>query len=178
MSDKNLTVRDLLNGRDGNFNPLDIDTSEIKELSEAMPKDGNIDINNAEVLATKYLRGADICSELLAIATSYVSKADTEKKKAYSYAALIKASTQNIKTDKSRSWFAEMDEDYIGACNKYSEALAFAKWISSKYDSFNKMHYLCKHILKRAYPHEQASSWNGTLDEESHQPKPKTDESW
>ena len=161
-----LTVRELLSGGTSGFDPLNLDTTEIRGLSESMPKDGNIDINNAEVLATKFLRGADICAELLAVATAYVAKMDALKKKAYSYAALIKASTNNIKTDKSRAWFAEMDDDYLAACNKYAEALAFAKWVSSKYDSFNKMHYMCKHILKRAYPHEQASSWNGIVEDE------------
>lgn len=165
---KQLTVREVLNVGENSteFDPMDLDTSEIKVLSDAMPKDGNIDINNAEILATKYLRGADICAELLAIATAHVAKMDTAKKKAYSYAALVKASANQIKTDKSRAWFAEMDDDYINASNKYAEAIAFAKWVSSKYDSFNKMHYLCKHILKRAYVHEQASSWNGIIEEE------------
>ena len=45
------------------FDPLKLDTSELKELSQAIPKDGNIDTNNAEVLATKFLRGADLCGE-------------------------------------------------------------------------------------------------------------------
>ena len=139
-----LTVRDVLykGEKTSEFDPMNLDTSEIKTLSDAMPKDGNIDINNAEVLATKYLRGADICAELLAIATAHVAKMDAAKKKAYSYAALVKASANQIKTDKSRAWFAEMDDDYINANNKYAEAIAFAKWVSSKYDSFNKMHYL------------------------------------
>jgi len=171
MTKQLVTVRDVLNGGNSNeFDPMNLDTAEIRTLSDAMPKDGNIDINMAEILATKYLRGADICSELLAIATAHVSKMDTLKKKAYSYAALVKAAANNIKTDKSRAWFAEMDDDYINASNKYSEAMAFAKWVSSKYDSFNKMHYLCKHILKRAYPHEQASSWNGIIEEGNKEP--------
>src|SRR5574342_517615 len=119
---KALTVKDLLGKDVHEFDPMKIDTSEIRELSEAMPKDGNIDLNNAEVLATKYLRGADLCSELLAIATAYVAKTDTLKKKAYSYAAMVKASENNAKTDKSRAWFAEMDDDYIAASNKHAEA--------------------------------------------------------
>ena len=160
MSNNALTVKDLLGQSAESFDPLKIDTSEIKELSNAMPKDGNIDLNNAEVMATKYLRGADMCSELLAIATAYLSKTDTMKKKAYSYAAMVKASESNIKTDKSRAWFAECDSDYINASNKYAEALAFVKWIDGKYDSFNKMHYMCKKILDRGYSHERMSSFN------------------
>ena len=161
MSNNALTVKDLLGQSAESFDPLKIDTSEIKELSNAMPKDGNIDLNNAEVMATKYLRGADMCSELLAIATAYLSKTDTMKKKAYSYAAMVKASESNIKTDKSRAWFADMDKDYIEACNKHAEAMAFCKWLDGKMDSFSKMHYHCKKMLDRGYDHERMSSFSG-----------------
>jgi len=161
---KSLTVRELLNGKDQKFDPMDIDLSEIKALSEALPKDGNIDLNNAEVLATKYLRGADLCAEMLAIATAYAQKADTLKKKAYSEAALNKSVKAGVKTDKSRAWFAEMDDDFIEASNKYSEAVAFVRWINNKYDSFNKMHYMCKKILDRGYTHERMAGFNGTVE--------------
>ena len=164
MSEPTLTIGEILSKNVEVFDPMNLDTSEIKELSNAMPKDGNIDLNNAEVMATKYLRGADMCSELLAIATAYVNKTDTLKKKAYSYAALVKASANGIKTDKSRAWFAEQDQDYLDACNKSTEALFFFKWVSGKLDSFSKMHYLCKRILDRGYAHEKASSWNGTIE--------------
>ena len=164
MNEQSLTVGDILSKNADSFDPMTLDTSEIKELSDAMPKDGNIDLNNAEVLATKYLRGADLCSELLAVATAHAAKTDALKKKAYSYAAMVKANANNIKTDKSRAWFAEMDQDYIDACNKYAEAIAFVKWVDGKMDSFSKMHYLCKRMLERGYNHERASSWNGTME--------------
>ena len=56
MGSESLTVRELLNGKPlgQKFDPMDIDLGEIKILSNAIPKDGNIDVNNAEVLATKY----------------------------------------------------------------------------------------------------------------------------
>jgi len=162
---KLLTVRELLNGNGQQISPMDIDTSEIKELSNSIPKDGNIDLNQAEILATKFLRGADICSELLAIGTNYASKLDTLKKRAYSEAALTKATASGIKTDKSRAWFADADNDYCNACNRYSEALAFVKWVDSKHESFIRAHYLCKKMLERGYSHEKAESWTGTLEE-------------
>lgn len=67
---KVMTVHDLFNGSGDPFDPLNADISEIKNLSNLLPRDGNIDTNNAEVMATKYLRGADLCSEFLAIATA------------------------------------------------------------------------------------------------------------
>jgi len=161
MTNKPVTVGTII-GSENDFDPMALDTTEIRELSNAMPKDGNIDINNAEVLATKYLRGADLCGELMAIATAYVSRTKDAKQKAYNQAFLIKsAMNKNIKTDKMRVAFAELDEDYLKACEDYNKSIAFSKWVESKYSSFNKMHYLCKKILERAYSHEKAAGWNG-----------------
>lgn len=162
MGEKQLTVGDMFNS---GFDPMTIDTSEIRKLSNAIPQDGNIDTNNAEVLATQYLRGADLCAEMLAIATAYAQKTDALKKSAYSHAALVKSKNSGIKTDKSRAWFADSDPDYIEACNKHAEATAFVKWINSKYDSFIRAHYMCKKILDRAYPHENTGGFNTTTPE-------------
>lgn len=163
MENKSLTVRDLFGTDSESFSPMDIDLSEIKLLSNAMPRDGNIDVNNAEVLATKYLRGADICGELIAIATAFVGKTKSTKEIAFNRAFVKFKDDSKVKSDKMRAALAEIDDDYINATNRYNEAIAFAKWISSKYDSFNKMHYMCKKILDRAYPHERSSSWNGSI---------------
>jgi len=151
------------------FDPLTINTSDIQELSNAMPKDGNIDVNNAEVLATKYLRGSDLCGELIAMATAHVAKTDKEKKKAYNVAFLIKSQeNKNLKTDKMRVAFAELDDDYLEACDEYNKAIAFKTWVDSKYSSFIKAHYMCKTIMKRGYDHERASSWNGIIEDDTH----------
>lgn len=161
---KHLTVRELLNSDSVDFDPMTLDTTELKELAESIPRDGNIDMNNAEVLATKFLRGADVCSELVSIATAYVGKTDAEKKRAYGYAATVKASKAGIKAAATRGWFADQDEEYIRASNKHSEAQAFLKWVNGKLDSFTRGHYLCKKILDRAYPHEKMANWNGSIE--------------
>ena len=164
---KTTTVGELLRTDDQQFDPMNLDTSDIQELSEAMPRDGNIDIANAEVLATKYLRGADMCGELIAIAAAYVGKTRGSKLKAYNFAFLVKSeSNPRIKTDKMRVAFAELDQDYLDAYDNYNKAIAFSKWVESKYSSFIKMHYLCKNIVKMGYEHEQAASWNGKAQEE------------
>lgn len=161
MTDK-MTVRELINGGPNAvaFDPLSIDTSEIRALSNAMPKDGNIDVNNAEVLAVKYLRGADICAELLAIATAHVNKTKHLKEISYSRAFLKSKDDKSVKTDKMRSAMADLDETYMESCNSYNEAVAFRQWVDSKYKVFNTMHYMCKNILQRGYDHERASNFS------------------
>ena len=136
-------------------------------IVELLLKQLNIDVNNAEVLATKYLRGADLCGEFMALSIAYMLKTKNAKQFAYNYAFLIKSeSNERLKTDKMRISFAELDEDYLQACEDYSKAILFAKWIESKHNIFNKMHYMCKTIIKRGYEQEQASSWNGSVIEE------------
>jgi hypothetical protein len=169
MSNAGLTVRELLYCSGEQLDPLNIDTNEIRVLSASLPKDGNIDINNAEVLATKYLRGADLCAELMAIATAHVQRTDTIMKKAYSYAALVTSEDYFTNrnggkrpdkiTDKMRTLYADMDDDYVTSCNRHDEAVAFAKWVNGKYDSFNKMHYHLRKVLDRGYTHEKISGW-------------------
>ena len=166
MSDE-LILSELV-GKNGTFDPMSVDTSQIRTLSSAMPMDGNIDVNNAEVLATKYLRGADMCGEMLAIATAHVAKMKDAKQRAYNYAFVVKsAEVSTIKTDKMRTAFSELDDDYQDACHSFNEAYAFVKWIDSKYGSFNKMHYMCRKILDRGYDHERMSNFNQKIDEES-----------
>jgi len=156
-----LVLNDLI-GKNGSFDPMAVDTSQIRSLSSAMPADGNIDANNAEVLATKYLKGADMCGEMLAIATAHAANKKDAKQRAYNYAFVVKSSeTSTIKTDKMRTAFAELDDEYQDACSRYNEAYAFVKWIDSKYGSFNKMHYMCRKILDRYYEHEKMSGFNG-----------------
>ncbi len=157
----NITVRDLINGQGINFDPMTLDTSELRALSESIPRDGNIDINVAEILATKFLRGSDICAELLAIATTQLTKADTECKRCFGVAATEKATLAKMGTAKMREWFANMDQDYINACNRYAELQGLVKWLNGKYDSFYKAHYMCKKLLDRSYAHESQAGWNG-----------------
>ena len=177
-SNQSLTIRDVLLVGGKDFDPLNIDTSEIRELSNLLPKDGQIDVNQAEILATRFLRAGDICGELMAIATCHVSKLETAKKRAYSEAALAKASAAGIKTDKSRQLFADADPDYIEACNRYSEALAMLKWIDSKYNSFIRAHYNAKKLLDRQYSHEQASGFNVSTDKVIEEEQRSNPNSW
>lgn len=161
MSTKIITMREALNlVESSQINPLDIDTSEIRALTSSLPQSNQIDINMAEIVATKALRISDLCSELMAIVSCHVSKLETEKKRLYSQAALVKAVEFGHKTDKARCLFAESDAEYISACNKYSEAQAMLKWIGAKYDGAIRLHYNCKKMLDREYSHERASGFN------------------
>jgi hypothetical protein len=158
------TLGEVLRINKENFNPMNLDTSSIRALSNEIPKDGNLDLANAEVLATKFLRGADMASELVAIATLCVSRAKDLKSQAFNRAFLVKSeSNPKLKTDKLRLAFAELDEDYIEACDRYNQAVAFLRWIGSRYDAFVRSHYLLKKILEREYSGEKAANWNGTM---------------
>lgn len=156
----------ILRGRDivtKDVDPLDINIDEIKNLSNLIPRDGHIDLNIAEELATKFLRGMDLCSELSAMCLAQQTKKQDEKTRAYNRAIIKTVENPGIKTDKMRVAFAEVDEDYINAQNDLNEIKAFAKYIDGKFNSFKAAHYLCKNMLDRGYGHERASGWNGSV---------------
>lgn len=135
------------------FDPLKIDVSEIQSLSEQVPKDGNIEINNAEVLAVKFLRGADSCSNLLGKIDLWSGNKKTEKDQAIGVAA-HKLMEQKIPSTSIDKRYKE-DENYVIACNAFTNAEAVKKWLERKYDNLIRAHHMCKDIQKRYMPNEK-----------------------
>lgn len=173
MSNIILTGRDIVS-RD--IDPLDINIDEIKDLSNLIPRDGHIDLNIAEELATKFLRGMDLCSELSAMCLAEQTKRQDEKARAYNRAIIKTANQPGLKTDKMRTAFAEVDQEYIDAQNELNKIKAFSKFIDGKFNSFKAAHYLCKNMLDRGYGHERASNWNGSLREDDSESEEKLED--
>lgn len=138
------------------FDPEKIDVSEITELTEAIPKDGNVDTAIAEVMATKFLRGADRCAEILAQLTWWEGKKDDEKRHALSTAFLVTAVQKGLKTAVEKKVFAEGDEEYLKACDASNKAKAMKQWFKNKHESLMGAHYLMKDIAKGGRSHQRA----------------------
>lgn len=130
------------------FNPFEVDLSEIKDLSKMIPSAGVIDLNIAEELATQFVRGADVCVELLSIAVRYEGRMITQKKKAWSEAMYIRAKEKELKTAKEKEAYADSDEEYLYWQEKAIDATAFKKWLENKYEVFVKAHHLSKSIFE------------------------------
>jgi hypothetical protein len=139
------------------FDPERIDISEIRELTEAIPRDGNVDVAVAESLATRFLRGADRCAEILAQLTWWEAKADDEKRRVLAHASLVTAAQKGLKTATERRTYAEGDLEYLKACEASNRAKAMKQWFKNKHDSLVSAHYLMKDIAKGARPHQRAS---------------------
>jgi hypothetical protein len=158
-----LTVRRHLDLE--NFNPLDIEIEEFKDLADAMPRDANIDIANAEKLASRFLRAADRCSEILSTLILLEGRAKsnlgTTKNRLY-----LQASQEGHRTVKEREAYAESHEEFIVASNSYNEAYAVRKFFEAKQKWFIDAHYLMKQRLKDEYRHQVASSFSETSGEE------------
>lgn len=169
MADK-LTIRRHLDL--DNFNPLDIEIDEFKELTDSMPRDANIDIANAEKFASKYLRAADRCSEILSTLFLLEGRAksnlNTTKNKLF-----LQASQEGYKTVKDKQAYAESHDDFIQATNKYDETYAVRKFFESKQKWFIDAHYLMKQRLREEYKHQNASGFSETSDD-----KPWGEKSW
>lgn len=144
------------------FDPEKIDVTEIRELTDAIPPDGNVDMAIAEVLATRFLRGADRCSEILAQLTWWEAKKDDEKRRALAKAALVTAAEKGLKTATEKRTYAEGDSEYLKACEAANRAKAMKQWFKNKHESLVSAHYLMKEIAKGGRFHQRAgggSSW-------------------
>lgn len=141
MSEKT-TISDVL--RFSNFDPEQLDVSEINDLTRSIPTDGNVSSSIADSLAVKFLRGADRCSELLSILTWWSAKKEDEKRHVYS-AKFFEASH---KTAAARKAYAEASKEYLRACDGANRAKAMKQWLQNKHDSLVSAHYLMKQIGK------------------------------
>jgi hypothetical protein len=138
------------------FDPEKIDISEIKELTDAIPKDGNVDVAIAESLATKFLRGADRCAEILAQLTWWEAKMEDEKRHAIAKASLVTAAQKGLKTATDRRTYADADPECLKACEASNKAKAMKQWFKNKHDSLVSAHYLMKDIAKGGRSHQRA----------------------
>jgi hypothetical protein len=166
-----LTVRQHLDL--DNFNPLDIEIEEFRELANAMPLDANLDGPNAEKLASRFLRAADRCSEILSTLILREGRAksslNTVKNRLY-----LEASDEGYRTIKEREAYSESHEDFISAAEAYNEAHAVRKFFESKQKWFIDAHYLMRQRLKGEYKHQTASGFSETSGNE----KPYGEKSW
>jgi hypothetical protein len=157
-----------------NFNPLDIEIGEFKELTDAMPRDANVDIAIAERLAARFLRAADRCSEILSTLILLEGRAksnlNTIKNRLY-----LEASQEGHRTVKERQAYAESHDDFVAATNAYDEAYAVRKFFESKQKWFIDAHYLMKQRLREEYRHQTASGFSETAGQDE---KPWGEKTW
>lgn len=139
-------------------NPLSIDISELENIKDSLPLDTQLDISIATGLASKYLRSADRCGEILASLTYWEQTAINEKKKAYSK-AWLNARENGAKTDAMAKHKAETDEDYIEACKKEINVITAKEFFSKKHQIYIKSHFLMKDRVKTEHDHMKASGF-------------------
>lgn len=136
-----------------------IDVTEIDEVSNWLPDNGVMDANIAEKGLVFTLHAQNICQEQIAKVDRWISIKEGEKNKAWSEAALVKATAAGHKTVKNREWFAQADDDYIEACNELAIAKAAKKWLENKASHFSGWHYAFKTFLKRDYGIEKLGNF-------------------
>jgi len=160
---KRVLVKDIL-GIESDFDIMKIDLTEIVNAIDQIPSNGVIDINVAEKLATNWLRSADRCGELLALAARWKGIKDTEKKSEFAQAGLRTGQSSAI----AQKELAAMDDEYIKKSNDYTDAEGFYILIQQKYQTLLAAHYLAKEIMKKHYQNEVAGGgWNSKGGEES-----------
>lgn len=158
------------------FSIENIDTSEIDNLSNWLPKNGVVDLNIAEQGLIYTLHGQNFCQEQIAKIDHWISIKEGEKNKAWAKAALEKAKNSNFKVVKDKEWFALADNDFIDAANQVAIAKAAKKWFENKADYFSSWHYAFKTFLKRDYSIETLGNFqNSSYQAEITKPKAQYD---
>jgi hypothetical protein len=161
MTDNIVRLGDLLKV-DG-LNPLNIDVSYIQDVSHKVPKDGSIDLHEAEKLATIFLRCADYCGDLISQAVRLVGYKDAERKSKKADAIEGKIAKGTPATTARETY--SNDASYVAATNTHAEAEAFLVWIKQKCENLIKAHVLCKDLLKAHVDNRNQSGWEGTEEE-------------
>jgi len=155
---KEVRVGDLLKLKD--FDPMNVDVTYISETLDRIPKDGTIDINEAECLATIFLRCADYCDNLFAQAIRYAGYTDA-KKRSEKANAIERKIGQKVAGTIARETYSN-DPQFEQSCDRATDAQAFLTWITQKRDNLIKAHVLCKDLLKSHSTTRNVSGWDGS----------------
>lgn len=135
-----------------------IDITTLEKLDEYLPTNGVIDLNIARNGLIMTLHAEIYCQEVIIKLERYLSVLEGEKSKAWANAVLNKAAEKGLKTDKSKEWFAEADDDYIEVLNKITIAKTAKKWFDNKASNLRGWHYTFKSLLKREYDLENTGN--------------------
>jgi hypothetical protein len=163
--EKSLTLKDSLELEE--FDPMNIDISEFKRLSEQLPQDTNIDIAIAEKFAGIYLRAADRCSEIHSALLHHTSRMKTEKNTTRQKLYLA-AKDEGHKTVEERKAYAESHDDYVAACEALTKAEMAKSWFEDKHKWFLKSHQYMKEKLKSEQQHMRSSGFNEIIDDKNY----------
>ncbi len=141
------------------FSIENINIAEIDQLTSWLPKNGIVDLNIAEQGLILTLHAQNLCQEQIAKIDRWISIKEGQKNKAWTRAALEKATAAGHKTVKNREWFALADDEFIEACNEVAIAKAAKKWLENKAGHFSGWHYAFKTFLRRDYSLEKLGNF-------------------
>lgn len=120
----------------------------IAKIARKMPDSvASIDGNTARELAALFLKGVELCGELVSIATLYEDKTNENKRRARSYAMLIVAKEKGFGgTVKEKEAYADIDPDALRAGDEHARAKMFRMLVENKREDLNKAHYLMRRL--------------------------------
>lgn len=157
----------------GTFDPLNVDLTYIKSVCSKIPKDGHIDLNVADELATTFLQCADDITDMICQCAAYCGKAEAGKHSAKADA--IDARINDTSTKVAATVAVQLytnDPKFLEAKQKHDVAEAFLEWLRTKYKNLMAAHVLCKDIMKMHFDSQtkgsrRASSHPHDLEEET-----------
>lgn len=123
---------------------------EIIAISRSIPENVNgLDSLAATDLANKFLKGQDMCGELLSLAVSYELKMSAITDATFSEAILVRAKAAGIGNATERKIFGSSDPQYLAANLKLTQAKMFKVLLEEKRNVFGKGHHLMKSLIQK-----------------------------
>jgi hypothetical protein len=127
--------------------------NEIMRISVKIPSTAiGVGAAVARELACSFLKGSELCGELLAMSAAYEEITKINQKSTHSKALLVKANTAGYKTASDKSAYADTDDEFQKSYHDYIKAKMFRTLIENKKEAFDKAHYLMRKISETESP--------------------------
>lgn len=143
------------------YDPMKVDTYFVEVACDKIPKDGQIDINEAEQLATVFLEAADKITDEISRCSAYVGLCEAERRDCKSSA--IDGRITGTTGPKVAATVAQQlygnDADYRAAHERQALGDAFLDWLRTKFRNLMAAHVLCKDIMKIHHAGREQGNW-------------------
>lgn len=149
---------DIINTNGFSIDALDL--TEIRKMSEILPKNKVIDSNIAEKYIISTIEAQDLCQEKIVQVERWIGMKKVILEKTEAESALIRAKDAGHKTAKEKEWFVQCDEAVIALRDELEKAKVAKLWLDNKIKYFSMWHYSLKAFIKRDYNIEGASTYS------------------
>jgi hypothetical protein len=146
------------------YDPRTIDTKYVQEVSNQIPKNGHIEIDEAERLSIIFLECADRITDEIARCSAYVGYCEAARRETKATAIDDRMNGKEGVKPVAATIAAQLfgnDPVYKASHEKQALGEAFLAWLQTKYRNLMAAHVLCKDLLKIYQSSKEQGNWKG-----------------